>query len=247
MALTPVVKSQFPNVPDVAGVPKLKRSGTSKISRAILGKIESYLWDRLTAGSRWGIYTKDGKLLVEADTVMEVAYKQQSRISNYPVQAGAFASYNKVATPYEATVILSKGGGLTALGTIGSLLTGGGLAGESERNRGDFLTAIEAAAASLELYHVVTPERTYINANIQSIDYLRSQTNGARRIEVRVNLLEVRETMPRYVKTALASSVQTTITNPQSPTAAPTVSIGRVQIQTPDLGLASGITQSLGL
>lgn len=247
MALTPIVKSAFPNVPDAPGVPPLKRSGTQVIKTAILSKIEGYLWNLLTADTQWGIYTKDGKLLVEADTVMEVAYKQASRISNYPVQAGSFASYNKVATPYEATVLLSKGGGLTALGAISSVLSGGGIAGQSEKERSDFLTKIELAANSLELYHVVTPEKIYTNANIQSYDYQRSQSNGARRIEVRINLIEVRETIPRYVKLALAPSGGALIGDTKNPAAAQTISIGKVQIQDPSAGLKALINQSLGL
>lgn len=139
----------------------------------------------LNAKPRWGIFLK-GKLIAEADNVLSVEYRQDSRVSQYPQEQGAFQSYNKVATPFEARVQLTKGG--------------------SEFDRSAFLKAIESAARSLDLYDVATPERTYSNANIERFDYRRTAHNGAGLITVEIWLVEVRETAKTaFTKTALAS------------------------------------------
>lgn len=231
MPLPNIIKPQFPNVPDVAGVPQVKRSGLPTIARAVLSGIEGYLWNKLTNDSRWGVFTKDGKLIAQADTVVEVGYRAVHATSTCPVAGGSFATYNKVASPFEATVRLSKGGGVSVLG---SLLDAGGLSGikdirnRPERLRGEFLDAIDAASKSLDLYHVVTPEKTYVNCNIQEYNYRREQTAGARRIEVELSIIEVREVVAMYGKADVSQIVA-----PRQPEAAAPVSGGRVQPQEP--------------
>lgn len=229
MPLTPIIKPQFPSVPDVAGVPALKRSGLPVIARAVLSGIEGYLWTMLTADNRWGVFTKDGVAIAVADSVLDMGYRAQNKVSNYPVQAGGFASYNKVASPFEATVRLSKGGGLSV---VDALLEGGlsgikDVRGRSERLRGEFLDAIDAASKSLDLYHVVTPEKTYTSCNIQEYSYRREQSAGAHRIEVELSIVEIRETKAAY--STIDASAQ--INNPKQPEASPPVSSGKVQTQ----------------
>ena len=68
---------------------------------------------------RWGIYLKD-KLVLEADSMKSIDYVQGSKISDYPQEEGAFQSYNKVATPYEVRVELTKGGADYSFECIGN-------------------------------------------------------------------------------------------------------------------------------
>ena len=49
---------------------------------------------------QWGIFL-DGDPVVVADNVLTFGFKKSARISKYPQEQGAFASYNKVATPAE--------------------------------------------------------------------------------------------------------------------------------------------------
>ena len=84
-----------------------------------------------------------------------------------------------------------------------------------------FLAAIEAAAASLALYNVVTPEKTYLNANIEHYDYRRTSRNGVGLLMVDVGLVEIRQV------------ATTTFTQTAQPSGADQVNSGTVQATTP--------------
>src|SRR6202022_429710 len=86
-----------------------------------------------------------------------------------------------------------------------------------QANRTAFINALDAAANSLDLYTIVTPEKTYANANIKSWDYRREISNGPNIIIADLYLREIRQTA-----TAAFSS-------PQSPSAANVQSQGQVQ------------------
>ena len=132
---------------------------------------------------------------------MAVDYKQGWHIADYPIEDGDFASYNKVATPFDAKVTFTQGG--------------------TESDRAAFLAAIEAAAASLALYNVVTPEKTYLNANIEHYDYRRTSRNGVGLLMVDVGLVEIRQV------------ATTTFTQTAQPSGADQVNGGTVQAITP--------------
>lgn len=104
---------------------------------------------------QWGIFDKSGRSVVTADSVLNVEYKQDWRISDYPLEQGAFESYNKVNTPFDARV---------------TFVTGGSFA-----NRQAMLASIAAIAGDLKLYSVVTPEATYPSVNINHYDYSRAE------------------------------------------------------------------------
>lgn len=108
---------------------------------------------------QWGIFQK-GKPVLSPDSMLSIEYKQDWRIADYPMEQGAFQSYNKVATPFDVKVRMSKGGSVAA--------------------RAAFLAAVQKIAGSLNLYDVVTPEKTYTSVNISHIDYHRDGGKGAR-------------------------------------------------------------------
>src|ERR1039458_7014020 len=60
--------------------------------------------------SQWGIFL-NGAAVVIADNVISVDFRQDFTISNYPIEGGAFASYNKVQHPFEVKIGFSTGGG----------------------------------------------------------------------------------------------------------------------------------------
>ena len=129
----------------------------------------------VTALSEWGIYTKDDALALEADSVTSVGYDSEFRIADFPVEEGGFESYDKVALPFQARVVLTKGG------TI--------------EDRRAFLAALEEIRADVELYSVVTPERAYLNVNIARVSIDRSREQGAGLISVEIVLQEIRQTV----------------------------------------------------
>lgn len=165
-------------LPIVPGIPPLLSAAALSIANAtntvVLLAADAAIVARLLEPSKWGIYL-NGQPIAQADAVKSLEYKQDSKVSDYPQEQGAFQSYNKVASPYDARVQLVKGG--------------------TELDRAQFLAAIDAAAASLDLYDIATPERTYKNANVQRISYERKAHDGSGLITVEIALIEVRTTV----------------------------------------------------
>ena len=123
--------------------------------------------------TQWGIYDDNGDPVITADTVVEVGYRREYRISDFPVEEGSFASYNKVQTPYDVRVTFAIGGSVS--------------------DREAVLIQIGAACASLDLYSVVTPEFTYPQANVTHYDYRRTARRGLGLMEIEVWVEEVRQ------------------------------------------------------
>ncbi len=156
----------LPNIPDFKG---LVSSGTGALisfgGAALIRKI---------FGNQWGIFNQYGIPIMLADTVYSVKYQNGSQISQAPVEKGTFASYNKVGSPYEATVTMIRGGGDATM-------------------RGLFIAQLELLAKSTLLFHVITPEYVHVNAAIKGYDYARMPQDGARMIAANIYLEEVRE------------------------------------------------------
>jgi hypothetical protein len=121
---------------------------------------------------QWGIFF-GGVPIIIADNVVEVQYRQQWSISDFPVEQGAFASYDKVQVPYDARLRFTAGGSLA--------------------NREAMLASIAAVAADTNLYDVVTPEAVYLSCNFTHYDYSRRSNEGLGLLSVDIWLIEVRE------------------------------------------------------
>jgi hypothetical protein len=202
MAMPIIPKALYPLVPNAPGVPAMLRNVAKVADAATLGFLGiSDALDLLIGAeqAQWGVFTKAGSPVAIADSVLGFDYRNGSKVSDYPVEQGAFASYNKVADPYEVRIRMVRAG--------------------SERERTDFIFALEAAAASLDTFEVRTPEISYLNANIDGFDYRRETTNGAGVIIAEIHLREIRE-----VAAAAFSS-------PKSPSAADPQSQGQVQTE----------------
>jgi hypothetical protein len=164
---------------------------------------------------KWGIYTRDGKPVLTGDATLSGDWRLEYRISDHPIEEGAFASYNKVQTPFDFRLTFAcDGSGGGALGAA--------LQHPTRANRTTFLQAVEREAASLTLYTVVTPERFYPSANITHADYRREGHSGATLIKVDVWLQEVRVTATTafsQTKTAEGAATQDNgDTQPKVPT-----------------------------
>lgn len=196
MPLPIIPKSMYPLVPNVAGVPALLRNSARILDTLTLGVlgIGNILGQEPV---RWTILNKDGDPVAEFDSILSVDMRSSSRISNYPVENGSFKSYNKVANPFDARVIGVRSG--------------------TEVQRQEFIDKLQAAANSLELLTIVTPEATYENANIEAFDYVRETTNGAGMIKAALTFVEIRQ-----IKAAQYSS-------PKSISAADLQSQGQLQ------------------
>lgn len=160
---------------------------------------------------QWGIFL-DGEQVLFPDSMVSLEYKKDYRIVDYPMEEGAFQSYNKVTTPYDARIRVTKGG------TI--------------EDRQAFLQDVAGIAESLDLYDLITPEVSYSNANVMHVDYRRTATNGVGLLSIDLWLIEIRSTVTPilFSKTQAPSGadpVQLGQVQPQIPSLAQIAAITR--------------------
>jgi len=238
----------FPNVPNYPGVPALTRPVTAAIASSpvlaiALGTVENVLIAALQQAPKWGIFDTDGNQLginasgsnaiisaltsqVTGDSGPVVStfsfdFVKETRISNFPLEEGSFANYNKVETPASPLVTLILDG--------------------SEDDRTRFLEAIDAACVSTDLYSVVTPEITYANYSVSRYSYQRRATKGATLLMVEVALEEIRQVSAAFTTAA------TPIVSPQDPASTPQTSNGITQPSTPGTSTLKSVFNKLGI
>lgn len=229
----------FPNVPNVPGVPAIPRLATlPTFVQAGQGLLQGLLWRLFQVQSQWGIFDSSGQPLGDPakftgafGAILDAAgigstmstgaieYSKETRISDFPIEQGSFASYNKVETPASPVVTLC--------------LTG------SENDRRSFLDSIDEATKSTELYSVVTPEVTYIDYAIERYNYQRRASKGATLLIVEISLKEIRQVSSLF---ALAGGL---IDAPKDVGSTPKVDAGKVQSQNPQVSTLKGIANKL--
>lgn len=158
-------------VPNLPGVPALL-TGYS----AVLGTISLITSDLialgLISGPQWGIFDQSGNAVVSADTVIDMSFRQDWSIADFPMAQGSFASYNKVITPFEVRIRFVAGGNVA--------------------NRNALIESVKAIASDTNLYSVITPEAQYTNCNVRHYGYSRATQNGLGILTVDVALQQVR-------------------------------------------------------
>lgn len=163
----------FPNVPNVPGVPAVLRSVTIPTSvTGLVGLAAGLLTDFMAA--RWGIYDDSGALALLPDSFLEVHFKNDERQATYPIEQGGFATYNKVATPYDCRVSMSVSADIVT--------------------RTLFLAQCDTMLKGTDLYTVITPEASYQNASVVNTVYGRTRQNGVSMIMMELWFQEVRNT-----------------------------------------------------
>lgn len=103
---------------------------------------------------QWGIFSaKGGRSVVSFDTVMNFDYRRDWNMAKFPLERGAFESYDKVQTPFVVRLMMSTGSSFAA--------------------RQKFIQSIRAIEDDMKLYDVITPEETLYNCNVEHVDYHR--------------------------------------------------------------------------
>ena len=198
MAIPVTPKPQFPNVPLAPGVPPIPRPNAlaQTQNNIVLLAADAAILLALFIGPQWGLFLNGAPafesipgiggiaggtvnalaqlLGASSLSVGQIEYRLDYRISTAPQEEGAFLSYNKVSTPFQAKVTYILGGIAAA--------------------RGAFLTAVQNYQASLTLLSLVMPEKTYPSCNVVHHDYRRSARNGVSMLIVDIWVEEVRVT-----------------------------------------------------
>lgn len=139
-------------------------------------------------------------------STFSVEFSAETRISDFPIENGGFASYNKAQLPSNPIVTL--------------ILEG------SEDDRTYFLNAIDAACKSTDLYSVVTPTVTYgatatvAGYSLERYSYSRKADKGATLLMVEISLKEIRQVAASY------TTAPSPINNPINSSATPQVNNG---------------------
>ena len=240
MALPVIPMPTYPNVPQAAGVPPVRRQPGVSINTVGLIVADAVQIVSLFAGPKWGLFDRSGNPVIVSNSldipsglsavasalgagslvgtppVVSLEYAQDNAISSAPQEQGAFVSYNKVSHPFRARI------GFVQSGT--------------EANRTAFVQSVIAAQASLDLFTLVMPEFTYPNVNVIHHDFRRSQRHGVTMLVIDVWVEQV-----RVVGTSQFSSTTT-----KSPSGADPANVGAVQPlpveQTPGAVPAGGLT-----
>ena len=229
----------FPNVPKLPGVPAIPRSPKfPPVVQAALGVLQGALWSVLQVQTQWGIFDAKGKALADPRKFQGLAgkllnslggtsystgavdFSKETKVSDFPLERGGFADYNKVEMPAAPLVTLCMGG--------------------SEKDRKKFLDAIDAACLSTDLFSVVTPEVTYIGYSIERYSYQRRNSHGASLLMVEISLREIRQVSAQYSVVDRGA-----IETPKDAGAAPQVDNGKVQAVTPNKSTLKSIADKL--
>lgn len=211
-----VLVPDFPTVPQLPGVPQLIRQAAGFISVLLIPPaigapaLPGVLWHASQSQPVWGVFDLNGNQVIVPDSVMDFQYRAEWSISDYPVQDDAFASFNKVAHPPEMVVRMVKGSSLQA--------------------RADFENQCEAVAGSLNLYKILTPEKTYLNVNVLRHEVNRRERRGANFIEADLFFRVINTVQAQYSSTG---NLPSPTINALSPSAVPPISVGVVQPLTP--------------
>lgn len=180
------------DIPKVPGVPTLPSYSPNNVALLVADAV-TLLTGFL--GPQWGVFL-DGVQAFDYNSVVDFDYKQDWTVADYPVEDGAFLSYDKVQLPFDVRVRLASGG--------------------SEFERQALLTEVRAAANTLNLYDVVTPEETYSSCNIVHVDFKRTNLDGVGMILIDVWFQQIRQT------------ATSTFSNTQTPVVAGETSTGQV-------------------
>ena len=156
----------------------------------------------------WGVFDGVSSALYP-DSIVAFDLKKEWNVSKYIMEQGAFQSYNKVVEPYEIRLRMVKSGD------------------SSTHNK--FIQTLDALCASLKTYSIVTPDMTYLNANLHGYDMRRTATNGVGLLTVDVTATEIRNTIaPAFAAVsapdAATPDAYTTKPQPASPALVPTTS-----------------------
>lgn len=158
-----------------AGIPDLLNGVNDVFGNIIEANAIVNLVDNFLGGvtPQWGIYLpgSGNQPTLAVDSFLDFSIQNASQVANYRIEKGQFASYNKVDTPYNLSVLAVKSGNNDEFNT--------------------FLGTLETISNDLKLYDIVTPSKVYSNANIESYAYRRNPEAGANILYVQINFVQI--------------------------------------------------------
>lgn len=182
----------LPKIPNVLGAPIVKRVlGLTNevnylVARLLIAKalLESLFLDIF--GQQWTIVGLDGSQIIP-DSVISFEYRNEAKVSDYPVDPNSFSNYNKVASPFDIRLVMTCGG-------------------KGEMTREAFIAALDGMLASTDLWLITTPDQTYQNVNMIHYDFKREAKSGVTLLTVECWFTEIRQTASATTKKTQTAS-----------------------------------------
>lgn len=236
---------QFPNVPNTLGVPALVRNAlsTKTLVSAGLGILQNAVWATLKKQETWGIYESGSTSKKFAETGSDKGFASfltsqlstkfgsyqvsilsfdlgaDSIVSDFPIERGSFANYNKVLRPRMIKITYAVTG--------------------TKSDKSNFLKELEKARDKTTLFDVWTPEASFKDYTIASYSYSRTAESGSDMLTIDVVLNEIRQVKSNYSASLQQSGEQSKVEEPKNAEAAPTVNAGKTLPKLPSAQLSS--------
>lgn len=213
------------NVPSAPGVPPMVRNLLSNVAtvQGVVAGVQNTIqfFQGAPPLPQWGIFDSNFNSVLDADSILSFGDKNSANVSDFPIQGGTFASYNKVITPRRRSVRVSKTGSLT--------------------DRQNFIRQIEALFVSTDVVTIVTPEKTYLSVNLEDYEIIRRDFTAAFALwDVDLFFREVKDVSVVYTTTGTVDT-----TNAQNAQDQGSVNQGIQQPGTPDPGAQAKATNIL--
>lgn len=160
-------------------------------------------------GVQWGIYQNGEPYLAASPgiTVSSFSYRQDYTVSDYPIEGGSFASYDKVVLPFDVRLRFVVSGDTAFIRTFLDNLD----------------SASDPSQSGLNTYSVYMPENQYDDCNITHYDFTRTTRDGLGILICDVWLIQIR----------IVSESSGEQENTQQPSGADPVNGGSVQTTSP--------------
>lgn len=178
------------------GAPNLLNGVAGRTGVTLLAMGLSKLWDMLFPGATWGVYkvgTND--VAIEVSSVVDLDLSADSRVSDYIIETGSFASYNKVANPDIISIRMTKDG--------------------SDTDRLQLLYWLNQHKKEESLFDILTPEWRHPSMTLIAYRVRRSARSGAAMIVADCLFQEIREKPAIYS----TSKIEDPENQPETPTA----------------------------
>lgn len=141
--------------------------------------------------SDWAILSNDNSVAIRPDSVLRFEYRNETRVPDYPLERGAFASFNRVQTPFDIRMVMVCEGTNYVQRAVSALDLG---IGRQPMRRSDFLTTLDYMLDTTDLFTLVTPDALYKSVSLVHYDYRRESNNGAVMLIVEAWFQEIRLT-----------------------------------------------------
>lgn len=186
MTIPVVPKPAFPTIPDAPGVPPIPRNPATPPPDTQFENADGSELPVDAVNQIWGVFDSNNQPAFVVDTYVSIKPKNDSKVSDFPVESGSFVTFNKVQTPYDVKVTVALGGDAEAMSTL--------------------LERVNDMQTSFELFSITTPYESYLNATLVTYDYSHEAKTGSNMIKAELFFKEIRQVSAQFTTVKLPAA-----------------------------------------